>query len=192
MISITPIVKGEAKSLKITFLDADNEAVINTTGWIIHLTMLRHRASTESMLVTSNQADSVSGAQGQINVSLTSEQTLRLTGSNAIIDIAVDTGTGNKIPLLLANVLIQTSDQYRTYYHHSVAPPNSLLQDTPTIIQGDVSQEQDINLSFSTNLDPTFNLGVMVKFAELSTETLNYLNALSADVTAKHAEVIGA
>lgn len=192
MISITPIIKGEPKALKITFLNNDTEEVINTTGWTIHIAFLRQRSSTESVLAVSNQADAVSGALGQISATLTSEQTNNLTGSNVVMDIAVDTGTGNKIPLLLVNALIQSSEQYRTHYHRAATPPNSLLEDIPTVVQGGVNQSQEINLSFSTNLDPTFNLGVMVKFSELSPENLKFLNALVADVTAKHAEVMGA
>jgi len=41
-------------------------------------------------------------------------------------------------------------------------------------------------------MDPTFDLGVMVKFNQLDPATLEYLEALQADVTQKHTEVMGA
>lgn len=191
MLTLAPIVRGESSSLRVTFLNADTEAVINTTGWTLFLSVGRSRASLGGLIEVSAVADAVSGAQGQITATLTDINTAALTTDNAMVELSVDTGTGKRIPLLLASVLIQSPDQYRTQYYQTTTPANVLLEDVPTVVQGGAMQPQEIKMSFSTSLDPTFDVGVMVKFSEPSAETINYINSVAADITQKHAQVMG-
>ena len=203
MLAIAPIVRGESSSLRVTFLNADTEWVIDTTNWILYVSLGRSRTSLGGMIEVSAVADAISGAQGQITATLTAEQTTALTSSNALVELSVDTGAGKRVPLLLATVLIQSAEQYRAQYYQTTTPSNMLLEDVPTVvqdtaltpeetvIQGFENQTQEIKMSFSTSLDPTFDVGVMVKFSEPSTETVNYINAIAADITQKHTEIMG-
>lgn len=191
MLTIAPIVRGESSSLRVTFLNSDTEAVINTTGWVLYMSLGRSRTSLGGLIEVSATADSISGAQGQVTVALTAAQTAAITTDNAMVELSVDTGTGKKVPLLLASVLIQSPEQYRTQYFQTITPANVLLEDVPTVVQGGALQPQEIKMSFSTSLDPTFDVGVMVKFSEPSAETINYIDAIAADITQKHAQVMG-
>jgi hypothetical protein len=191
MLTIAPIVRGESSSLRVTFLNSDTDVVINTTGWIFYMTIGRSRISLGGLLEVSETADAISGAQGQVTATLTAEQTAAITTDNAIVELLVDTGTGKKIPLLFASVLVQSPEQYRTQYYQTTTPANVLLEDVPTVIQGSALQPQEIKMSFSTSLDPTFDVGVMVKFSEPSAETINYIDAIAADITQKHTEIMG-
>ena len=192
MITIDPIVRGEPKALRVTFLNADTETAIDCTGWTLHVGIGRSRSRLGDLLLVSAVADAVSGAQGQVSVTLTAEQTATLTAPSAVVEFSVDTGTGNRIPLMLAVAVIQAADQYRQQYYQTHIPNSVLMKDVPTVVQGSDSQPQEIKLSFSTALDPTFDLGVLVRFSELAPETKTYLDALAADVAAKHAEIMGA
>lgn len=192
MITIDPIVRGEPKALRVTFLNADTEAAIDCTGWTLHVGIGRSRSRLGDLLLVSAVADAVSGAQGQVSVTLTAEQTAALSSPSAVVEFSVDTGTGNRIPLMLAVAVIQAADQYRQQYYQTHIPNGVLMKDVPTVVQGSASQPQEIKLSFSTALDPTFDLGVLVRFSELAPETKTYLDALAADVAAKHAEIVGA
>jgi hypothetical protein len=191
MLTIAPIVRGESSSLRVTFLNSDADVVINTTGWIFYMTLGRSRTSLGGLFEVSETADAISGAQGQVTATLTAEQTGAITTDNAMVELLVDTGMGKKIPILLASVLIQSPEQYRTQYYQTTTPANVLLEDVPTVIQGSAVQPQEIKMSFSTSLDPTFDVGVMVKFSELSAETINYIDAIAADITQKHTEIMG-
>jgi hypothetical protein len=191
MLTIAPIVRGESSSLRVTFLNSDTDVVINTTGWIFYMTLGRSRTSLGGLLEVSQTADAINGAQGQVTATLTAEQTGAITTDNAMVELLVDTGMGKKIPLLLASVLIQSPEQYRTQYYQTTTPANVLLEDVPTVIQGSALQPQEIKMSFSTSLDPTFDVGVMVKFSEPSAETINYIDAIAADITQKHTEIMG-
>ena len=191
MLIIAPIVRGEPSSLRVTFLNSDTEAVINTTGWTLHAELGRSRSNLGGLIQQGAVAEAVSGAQGQITVTLSAAQTEAITVSNAVLELSVDTGTGKKIPLLLASVLIQSPEQYRTQYYQTITPSNVLLDGVPTVMQGGIQQPQEIKMSFSTRLDPTFDVGVMVKFSELSAETISYIDAIAADITQKHAQIMG-
>ncbi|MED5442085.1 MAG: hypothetical protein VYA77_12295 [Pseudomonadota bacterium] len=59
-------------------------------------------------------------------------------------------------------------------------------------VQGGSQEPDNITINVSNDMDPTFDLGVMVKFNQLDPATLEYLEALQADVTQKHTEVMGA
>ena len=191
MLTIAPIVRGESSSLRVTFLNSDTDAVINTTGWIFYMTLGRSRTSLGGLLEVSETAGAISGAQGQVTATLTAEQTAAITTDNAMVELLVDTSMGKKIPLLLATVLVQSPEQYRTQYYQTTTPANVLLEDVPTVIQGSALQPQEIKMSFATSLDPTFDVGVMVKFSEPSAETINYIDAIAADITQKHTEIMG-
>lgn len=192
MIAIDPIIRGESKALRVTFLNADTETAIDCTGWTLHVDIGRSRSRLGDLLQVSAVADLVSGAQGQIMATLTAEQTEALAVPSAVVEFSVDTGTGNRIPLMLAVAVIQAADQYRQQYYQTYIPNSALMKDVPTVVQGSVSQPQEIKLSFSTVLDPTFDLGVMVRFDELAPETKTYLDSLAADVAAKHSDIMGA
>lgn len=203
MLAISPIVRGEASVLRVTFLNADTEWFIDTTGWTLYVSLGRSRTTIGSLLEVSATADAVSGAQGQITATLTTEQTAALTPNNAMVELSVDTGAGKRVPLMLATVLVQSPEQFRAQYYQTTSPANMLFEDVPTVTQGSAqspdetviqsceTHTQEINMSFSTSLDPTFDVGVMVKFSEPSAETVSYINAIAEDITLKHAQVMG-
>lgn len=203
MLAISPIVRGETSVLRVTFLNADTEWFIDTTGWTLHASLGRSRTTIGSLIEVNAIPDAASAAQGQITVMLTGEQTATLSPSSAMVELSVDTGNGKRVPLMLATALIQSPEQYRAQYYQTTAPANMLFEDVPTVTQGSAqapdetviqsseTHTQEINMSFSTSLDPTFDVGVMVKFSEPSAETINYINAIAADITQKHAQIMG-
>lgn len=192
MITIDPIISGEPKTLRVTFLNADTESAIDCTGWTLYLALGSGRSRLGDLFEVIAVADSVSGEQGQISVTLTAEQTASLTVAFAMLEFSVDTGSGNRVPLMLGRSVIQRPDEYRQQYYKTHTPPSQLLADVPTVVQGQSDRPQNITLSFSTAMDPTFDLGVLVRFVELAPETKNYLDSLAADVAAKHADIMGA
>ena len=152
MLTIAPIVRGESSSLRVTFLNSDTEAVINTTGWVLYMSLGRSRTSLGGLIEVSVTADPISGAQGQATATLTAAQTAVITTDNAMVELSVDTGTGKKVPLLLASVLIQSPEQYRTQYYQTTTPANVLLEDVPTVVHGAALQPQEIKMSFSKKI----------------------------------------
>ena len=192
MIRIDTIVRGEPKALRVTFMDADSEEALDATGWTLYAAIGRSRGALGDILEASATADAVSGAQGQVTVTLTAEQTALLLMPSVVVELSVDTGGGTRVPLMLAVASVQSPDEYRQQYYQTNISNSQLLKDVPTVVQGSTSQPQEITMSFSTNLDPTFDLGVLVKFDELSATTKAYLDALQTDVAAKYNEIIGA
>lgn len=177
MITMNPIVRGVGKALRVTFLDKDTESIINTEGWTLRVVVKRSRGSVDSLLTIETTADAVAGAQGQISSLLTEEQSAALTQSSCVMDFSVNPDSGQYIPILRTSAVIENLEDYQERFYP--------VEDTSEV------ESQDINVTISNDVDPTFDVGVLIKFNQLSPETLAYLEALQADVAAKHADVMG-
>lgn len=192
MIYIEPIIRGEPKLFAVTFLNADTKEPIDCTGWTLFVGLGRSRSTLGSVAEVSETVQSIDGQQGKAYVTFDESTTAEITQGMVMVDISVDTGTGNRMPLMLATAAVQSGDQYRQQYFQTHSGSNQLFKDVPTIVQAGASAPQNIILSFSTMLDPSFSLGVLVRFAELAPETKAYLDGLALDVTSKHADIMGA
>jgi hypothetical protein len=201
MIRIDPIVRGESKLIRLTFINADTEEVIPCDGWTLHLALGRDRTALGDILKIDTSPSAEDAILGQITAEIPAEATSNIKESSVTLEFSVSTSLGGqKLPLLLALAVIQAPEDYRSSYYRTASNGRMLLSDIPTVVQEGVGAKTEaINLSFSTNIDPTFDLGVMVKFSEPSTESISFINNAIAkiehkrlEIEAKHAEIMGA
>lgn len=184
--------------MRVTFLSKDSSSAIDVTGWTLYASLGRSRRELGSIVEVSEVADPFTAALGQIAISFSDEITGGITLSAVVVELAVDTGTGKKIPLMQATAMVQSQEDARVQYYKTIEPENILLADVPTVVQRSAMAPQEISMSFSTQLDPTFDLGVMVKFDELSPEATSFINSAvesielkRQEVETKHAEIMG-
>lgn len=190
MIRLRPILKGEGRSLRVTFTNADTEQVIDTTGWTLKVRLGRSPHVLGDLYEVTGAPDAAQAALGQISCTIADTVTSALTVSSVALDILVDTGSGEFIPLMLAVAPVLDAELHRQNYYRQGSGP--IVGETPVYVQGGSQEPDNITINVSNDMDPTFDLGVMVKFNQLDPATLEYLEALQADVTQKHTEVMGA
>lgn len=189
MIQIDPIVRGQEKNYRVSFFDKDSESPIDTTGWVLHIGFGRDRGNIGSFVRIEATPTAPDAAQGIITATLSVDQVSAINNTNCIIDFSVQTNSA-RVPLLLASARVMDGDSFVQQHFSQDYANNDLMQQTPTVVSGN-PEAQSIQLNFSTQIDPVFDLGVFVKFDELSPATKEYLDQLQADVTAKHAHVMG-
>lgn len=162
MLKISPIIKGEPKVIRATFFNGESDAPINTQGWTLFIGVGASRK-----IEVADEFVGVPDAQqeldGQIAVTIPPEYTEHLK-SSVYVSMAVDTGSGNKIPLMIAVASVQTADQYHTQYYQTNVKHSQLLKDTPTLIQQGAVIEQDIKLHIDAKLNPIFDVGLVIRF----------------------------
>lgn len=200
MIRIDPIVRGESKRIRLTFLNADTEEVIPCDGWTLHLAVGRTRKTLGDILKLDSTPTVEDAILGQIITEVPALVSEGIKESSVTLEFSLSTSLGGqKIPLLLALAVVQSPEDYRSSYYRTASNGRMLLSDVPTVVQDGIgAKTESINLSFSTNIDPTFDLGVMVKFDEPSTEIITLINSAIAEieekrleVANKHAEIMG-
>ena len=162
MLKISPIVKGEPKVIRATFFNGESDAPINTQGWTLFISVGASR-KIEGADEFVGVPDAQQELDGQIAVTIPPEYTEHLK-SSVYVSMAVDTGSGNKVPLMLAVANVQTADQYHTQYFQTNIKNSQLLKDTPTLIQQGAAQEQSIKLNIDAKLNPIFDVGLVVRF----------------------------
>lgn len=184
MIRIDPIVRGESKRIRLTFLNADNEEVIPCDGWTLHLAVGRTRKTLGDILKLDSTPTVEDAILGQIITEVPALVTEGIKESSVTLEFSLSTSLGGqKIPLLLALAVVQSPEDYRSSYYRTASNGRMLLSDVPTVVQDGVgAKTESINLSFSTNIDPTFDLGVMVKFDEPTKESVDYMNSTVATI----------
>lgn len=188
MNTIDPIVYGQAKAYRVTFFNSDSNEPINTSGWTLHIGFGSNRMSLGSITKITGQPTESDSASGIITAELTAEQASLFLAENCFVDFSVSTGS-TTVPLFLGMARVLHEEAFRQQYFSRQYSQNNLMQSTPSVVIGS-SSKQEIVLNFSTQMDPTFDIGVSVKFDELSPQTKKYLDDLQADVATKHAAVM--
>jgi hypothetical protein len=185
MIQFTPILRGEGKAFRLTFINAETSAVIDTTAWTLKVELSEgHQAP---HFTEESTPDVAMAALGQMSVIILDAITTDLSGSQ-IIRFLVDSGSGTFVHIVSGECACLDADDYRQSVYKSGLKSST---ESDTYVQALAEEPQNITVNVSVDLDPTFDIGVKVKFNQLDPETLEYLEALQADVTEKHTEVMG-
>ncbi|MED5442086.1 MAG: hypothetical protein VYA77_12300 [Pseudomonadota bacterium] len=116
MIRLRPILKGEGRSMRVTFTNADTEQVIDTTGWTLKVRLGRSPHVLGDLYEVTGAPDAAQAALGQISCTIADTVTSALTVSSVALDILVDTGSGEFIPLMLAVAPVLDAELHRQNY----------------------------------------------------------------------------
>lgn len=184
---ITPIVRGQGKAFRFTFMDADTEEILDTTDWTLFTYVGRSRGQIDTIHTSEDTPDEANAAQGIISTTIPDTVTADIKSASCVLKFKVDANTGNSVLLMFAQAAVLSEADYDNIVYES---NNGSNNDTPTYVSGE--EPIDIQIVVFNDIDPTFDVGVLVKFDEVSPGTITYLEALQADVTQKHSEVMSA
>ena len=184
---ITPIVRGQGKAFRFTFMDADTQEVLDTTDWVMTMQIGRNRSQPDDLYTDSATPDEANAAQGVISMEVPDTFTSEIKGGQVIMRFRVDPNTGTQTLVFFCSAPVMNEADYEASLYES---NNGSNDNTPTYVSGE--EPQEIKVIIRNDIDPTFDVGVLVKFDEIDPDQLEYLEALQADVTQKHSEVMGA
>lgn len=192
MINLDSMVRGEDQAFRVTFMDAGTQSPIDITGWTVHIGFGRSRNDLAGLAEIQATASASQGIAGQVPLILSGNVIAEFRSPFVIIDLSVDTGSGKRVPVLLAQAPVHNVSDYRQTYLQGSGYNNQLASSTPTIVKGDAQNVQGITLNLNNNLDPTFDIGVLVRFNQFDPTEIAYLESIREEVRLKHSQIMGA
>ncbi len=191
MITLDTIIRGEPQSFRLTFIHADLRQPIDVQGWRLLMGVGRSQARLGDLFELSTTGDALDGPEGRMTITLTAEQTDAIAQPGVVVDFSVVPGTGKVVPVLMGHCPAANSSDYRQRVLSEYQYNNQATADT-AMLQHLANRHTQLNLQFKTNMDPTYNIGVLCRFNQADPAELARMDALRQEVALKHAEVMAA